>query len=657
MRLALALALIACTRPSPTVTPGWQVDRSTFDPAGDPCTDFYQYACGGFATPAHVPADRDEAEWALDQASATNDREIQQLLAGTGPADPELGRLRTFFASCMADDRSADATLAAWLARLDAIETRGDVMAAVRALHREGVPALFDYAGQPDPGDRTRYRGELDSGALPWRIYVEPDRAADLAAYRAHVATMLRLAGVGDPDGDASAVFDLERALALAMPAPSDDPAATEHVMTADALAALAPHLDVPAYLAMVGYRPDIQLNVTSPAYLQAVDRAVAERPIGELRAYLRWAFVRALALELPPRLADERRRYLALPGVSPPPRTEQCQLETMKALGVELSRQFALHAIGRAARDRARPMADRVRARIARAVRSADWLSPAGREATARKLDQLQLKIGFPDAWPATGSFALRADAFLGNVLAARAYEQQRSWQRAGAARTRASWENIVYPNAAEGMAAARLTIPNGFPDPESNAIVFTAALLRPPLYDADAPPEVGYGAFGTVAGHEVIHVVEEHEFTATGQLDETWSPADLQIHEARRACVIDQAAGDQLDGPRMYSENVADLAGVRYAYEAMVDELGPRIAERGADGFTRAQRFFVVYAQHYCRAERPEFTRQNLRDDPHAPNRYRVNGPLSNLPAFAAAFQCRAGAAMVRRQACAVW
>jgi putative endopeptidase len=221
------------------------------------------------------------------------------------------------------------------------------------------------------------------------------------------------------------------------------------------------------------------------------------------------------------------------------------------------------------------------------------------------------------------------------------------------------------VYPNAAAGMAAARLMIPNGFPDLPSNSIVFTAAFLRAPLVDSNAPPEVLYGMFGAVVAHEIVHVVELHQFDSVGEQRETWAPTDVQAHDARRACVVDQAneflpfENARLDGAQTYSENVADLSGVRHAHGAMARELGTRVAERGPDGFTRAQRFFVSYAQSYCRAERPTFARDNLRDDPHAPSRYRVNGPLSNLPAFAEAFSCRTDAAMVRPapSRCAVW
>jgi putative endopeptidase len=687
----LVVACLACTRVAspPTADPSasssaptgnaiaWRLDRSTFEPSVDPCSDFYQHVCGGFATVAHIPADRGSAAWVSDAASATNDRAIQQLLTGTDRIDdPEVGRLRTFFASCMATgdaaDKIGDATLARWLGRIEAIQTPGDVMAVIRELHAHGIQAMFQYSGEPDRGDRTRYRGEIGQGTFGSRglhAATGPGTEDRRAAYRAHVQKMFELSGIdaARAQSDARAASDVEaRLTAVALDFGDQfDPAVSEHPMTPKALAALAPHIDWAAYLAMVGHPPDRPVNVTSPAYLKVVDEQLADRPSAALRAYLRWQLLYSLASALPARLAEERYRFSALPGVPREPRAAECQLETLKALGVELSRQFAHRFIGPALRDRARPVAEGVQAEMARAIPSLGWLSPAARAAAEQKLRALALKVGFPEAWPATGSFPLRTDAFLDNVLAARQFEQQRSWARARAERRRESWENTVYPNAAPGMAVARLTIANAFPDALSNSILFTAAYLRPPLFDPQAPPEVRYGGFGAIVGHEIVHTLENHEFDSVGELHDAWTAADTQAHDARRACVIEQAnqfvAFDttHLDGKHTCDENVADLSGVAYAYAAMARALGAQVSSRGADGLTPAQRFFVAYAQHWCDAERPEYARENLRHDPHAPPRFRVNGPLSNLPAFAEAFSCPAGAAMARPapSRCAVW
>lgn len=309
--------------------------------------------------------------------------------------------------------------------------------------------------------------------------------------------------------------------------------------------------------------------------------------------------------------------------------------------------------------------MTERIREATAASIPSIAWLSPAARTAAETKLRMLVLKIGYPDAWPEVGSFALADDDFLSNVLAARAYEQRRTWTRARRERRRDSWESIVYPNEAAGMAAARLPIPGGYPDVFTNSIIITSGYLRPPLFDANAPPEVAYGNYGEVIAHELVHVLENHEWDGEGALHDAWTKADVEASNARRACVVEQAnayvvgGSTHLDGERTVDENVADLSGVARAYAALTKELGPRLDERGPDGWTRAQRFFIAYAQEWCQAERPGYAEKNARVDGHASHRFRVNGPLANTPGFAHAFACVPSAAMVRSAdaRCVVW
>ncbi len=657
----------------------WRIDRSTVDTSADPCSDFYQHVCGGWAVQTNIPPDRAFVDWTREAANKANDQAFQELLTGAVAADdPEARRLQTFFSSCMAKgaevEQASYETLKKWVTRIDGLKNRPQLMQILIELHAHGVDAFFRYSGEPDRADKTRYRGEIHQGVLGLSrgAYSEngPSADEDHRAYREHMKKMFVLAGVvpNQARRDANAVFDLEVRLAAVSLSFGDrfDPEVSEHPLMPKALVELAPNIDWAAYLKKVEHTAERTVNVTSPAYLKALDALVAKRSLADLRAYLRWRFLQSMAPALPASLADEHYRFSAGKGVQRSSRSDECRFETLKVLGVELSRQFSLRFVGPEARDRAKAAARKVQDEVARSMQSVTWLSPGARAASEEKIKMLDLKIGFPDAWPAVGSFPLREDAFLENLLAAQAFEQKRAWERVATTRNRHAWEMTVYPNGAPGMAAARLTIPNGFPDLLTNSMIITAARLMPPLFDANAPAEVRYGTFGSLIGHEIVHVLDIHQIDSEGEFRDSWSKEDVQARERRAGCVVEQASqfvafeSTHLDGKQTVHENVADLSGVAYAYRAMLTELSARaLHERGEDGLTAAKRFFIAYAQSYCSAERPEYLRENIKEDGHAPSKFRVNGTLSNLPAFSEAFSCPQNAPMVRPESsrCAVW
>jgi putative endopeptidase len=660
-----------------TAAQQWSFDRSTFESSVDPCSDFYQHVCGAWTNPANIPADLPFASWARYFATKANDDDLKKLLLGTtGIDDPEVFRLRTFIAACMtqnaATDRAARKTAQFWLARVDGIKTHPQFMAVLRELHAHGVNAFFRYSGEPDINEQSRYRGGILQGSLGLRRSVYADKSAGADAkrskYREHVTRMFELAGVTPATAghDAAAVLQLETTLAAVSLSFFDqfDAKISEHSVRPQDLPALAPGIDWARYLKMVGQPPERALNVSSIDYLRTVDTLIANTPVEDLRAYLRWRFLDTFGTALPAPWAEEQQRFAA-GSLKPTARFEFCRLETLKNLGVELSRQFSQRFIGSEVRSQATAIAARVQEEVVNSTGSFAWLSPPARAMTEQRVKLLDLKVAYPDRWPDSGDFPLSKTDFLANVLQSQGYEQHREWARAHQERRRDSWETTGYPNEAAGMAAARLVIPNGFPDQTTNSIVLTAASLQPPLYDAAAPVEVRYGTFGFLVGHELGHILENHDYDAYGQPRESWSAADSTAHDEQTACIIAQAnqyvagEGAHLDGTKTAGENFGDLSGIYYAYTAMARDLGTHLTDTGADGYTPAQRFFIAYAQQWCTAERPDFARENLRDDGHAPARFRTNAPLSNMPAFAHAFSCANTAPMVRPAStrCSYW
>ncbi|MGZ5198353.1 MAG: M13 family metallopeptidase [Telluria sp.] len=629
------------------------IDLSAMDPSVDACDDFYMRSCGGYIATARLSETQPSVAMADQQFEANLERTFETLFSQDVRNDPELARLKTFYTSCLAGTGGDGAIVKEWLARIDDAQSPAQIQALLLQLSSIGVDPFFTYTGQPDRKQSDRYRGEINYS------YIWGDEQAILRAFTA--------SGMAEADArrDAAAVASIVAALRKER-GDRYDASTAENPRTLAELARLAPSIDWQHYFAMVGAPPGQVVNVTSPGHLRAVEKELATRSPAELRAMLRWAFLFSLRGELPA-------PYNAAFGdIIPPLRVKlgnpvgRCRDATVRAMGVEFSRQYATRVLGWKARDAALKIATDIKAQIVAAVGNAAWLSPEGRKATADKLSKTDLKIGFPDQWPEVGNYPLKDSTFLANVLAARTFEQRRAWARVGKEHARANWDMIVSPWVGDGMAAARLVVPNGFPDALSNSIIMTAAFLSPPRFDGAAAPELNYATFGSVFAHEFVHVAETHMYGADGRDQELWSDADIKAEEKQGQCVVDQAnayeplPGVKMKGDHQYGENVADYGGLRLAFEALEARLGTgQLYRVDASGTSPAQRFFYRYAQYRCTAQTDDFLRKSVETDGHAPAAFRVDAPLSNLPGFSRAFNCKPTARMVRpaAQQCRVW
>ncbi len=645
---ALAEAAPATSRPAIDA----DIDLSAIDPTVNACQNFYQHACGGFIKATVLTPSRSEVSLTDQKFDANLEASLNTLFATKVPDNSQLGRLETFYQSCLGDSRSSVALTRHWLDRIDAARTPADIRNLIVALSEIGVDPFFTYAGAPSPSDLKKYRGEIDYSNL-WQEPAVVERTFTLAGIP-----------VAQAKSDAASVAAIITELRKHRTTDADQ-AAYENPTTLADLKRDAPGLDWSRYFTMVGAAPERPLNLTSKHYLPAVSHELSVRAPAELRAYLRWAFLFSLRGELPAPYNQAFGDITPSLRVALDQPAKRCRDATLRGMGVEFSRQYSERILGMPARAAANRIGASIQSEIVKAVDQADWLSPAARRATAEKLRATDLKIGFPDHWPEVGSFALSRNDFLANVLAARRYEEQRAWRRANEARSRKNWDMLVFPWVGIGMAAARLATPNAFPDQYTNSMIMTAAFLNLPRFDRRAPLAINYGGFGAVFAHEFVHIAETHDFGALGQAQELWSAADMASADKRHRCVIDQAEaspvppGTHVSGKTNLSENVADLGGIRLAYNALAARLGPRLTQADATGMTPAKRFFYKYAQTYCTAATPATLSQLVADDPHGLPSYRVNGPLSNLPAFGEAFGCKTGVPMRRASGdvCRVW
>jgi predicted metalloendopeptidase len=258
---------------------------------------------------------------------------------------------------------------------------------------------------------------------------------------------------------------------------------------------------------------------------------------------------------------------------------------------------------------------------------------------------------IGYPDHWR-TYDFDVTRGDYAGNVLRARAFELKRELAKVGKPVDREEWY----------IGAASV---NAYYDAQLNHMAFPAGILQPPFYDVKNALPVNLGAIGIVLGHELTHGFDDEgaQFDANGNLENWWSPGVGKQFEDKTSCVAEQYSayetlpGVKLDGRLTLGENIADLGGVKLAFQAYRALTSKLPGTPDAESRAGDREFFLSVGQTWCAKYRPEMARLLARVDPHSPPRFRLQGPLSNMPEFATAFSCPAGAPMQAKSACVVW
>jgi len=309
------------------------------------------------------------------------------------------------------------------------------------------------------------------------------------------------------------------------------------------------------------------------------------------------------------------------------------------------LGQLFVERAFSAQAKARALELVGNLEASLRDRIAQADWMSEATKQQAYRKLDKFIVKIGYPDKWRDYSRLEVSRDSYVLNVLAGNRFEAERRLARLGQPVDRSEWQ--MTPQTV-----------NAYYDPTTNEICFPAGILQPPFFDPEADDAVNYGAIGMVIGHEMTHGFDDQgsQYDSDGNLKDWWTPEDRKNYESRQGLVVEQYDGyrplpDQaINGKLTLGENIADIGGLKIALAAFEKSLAGKPRPAAIDGLTAEQRFFLGYAQAWHQLMRSQAQRVQLNVDPHSPAKYRVLGPVSDLPEFAAAFSCSQGAPMVR-------
>jgi putative endopeptidase len=651
---------------------------SHFDIAGmdtktSACADFYQYANGGWLATNPIPAAY--PAWGVANILDEKNREAlhhiledaaKNTAARKGSNEQKVG---DYYAACMDEAKIETDGLKTIQAELDLIAKIKDQAALqkeIAHLHSIGINAAFGSGSNQDFKNSAEVTAGVSQGGLglPNRDYYfkTDDKSQSIRdEYLKHVAKMFELMG-DDPTkaaAQAQAVMKLETKLAEGSKTPVElrEPEQNYHRMRMAQLSEVAPAIDWVAYFQGTGLMQKPDVNVGQPEFFKALNTQMTATPIGDWQTYLRWNLINGTASALSKQFVDEDFHFKGtiLQGSKENlPRWRRCVSATDRAMGEALGAVYVQKAFPPAAKARALEMVRNLEAALKSDISTLNWMSEATRKQAIIKLDAFLNKIGYPDKWRDYSTLTVDRSSYVANRLRVAKFNEERDWNKIGKPVDRMEW--LLSPPTV-----------NAYYNPQINEIVFPAGILQPPYFDATADDALNYGAMGSVIGHEMTHGFDDEgrQFDSTGNLANWWSEADLKAFNERAECIVKQFNGFEVEkglfenGKLVQGESIADLGGLVVAYAAFQKSLEGKPRPANIDGFTPEQRFFLGFARGWAENIRPELARLLVNSDPHPLAKFRVNGPLSNMPQFAAAFQCKDGDVMVRpeKDRCVIW
>jgi endothelin-converting enzyme/putative endopeptidase len=656
------------------------------DKSLNPCDDFYKYACSKWIAANPIPSD--EVFWSTGSGlEMWNDAILRETLEAASKDDPKRTQVQQkigdYWAACMDESGIEAAGLKPAqpvLDRIAGLKSKSDITLEIARLHHEFPGAwessdnqanapFFGFSGGQDYDDASKVVAQIDQGglSLPNRDYYinTDDKSVEtLKKFRAHVQKMFVLAGEPEAQAgsDADTVIAIETALAKAQMdnVKRRDPKNINNKFSLVQLRELTPHIQWDVYLKAVNAPASDHYIVSSPDFLRAEDKLLVEQPLENWQTYMRWQAIHHAAPYLNKAMVDENFDffYHTLAGQAEnQPRWRRCVHNADRDLGEALGQAYVDRAFPPESKARTLEMVHAIENAMQNDIETVSWMTPATKAQAIVKLKGIEDKIGYPSHWRDYSSVKIVRNNYLGNVEQASSFEFERWVEKIGKPVDRSEW-TMTPP-----------TI-NAYYDPQLNTINFPAGILQPPFFEKTMDDSVNYGAIGMVIGHELTHGFDDQgrKFDAHGNLRDWWTAEDAKQYDERGKCISDEYTQDVPDaGPGVkqnglltQGEDTADNGGIHLALIALAADLksqGKSLDDKGPDGWTELQRFFLANAYSWCSNIRPEITRLIVTTNPHSMPVFRIDNVVSNMPEFAEAFGCKAGQKMVRANACRVW
>ncbi|MEW5834946.1 MAG: M13 family metallopeptidase [Pseudomonadota bacterium] len=688
LALALTLSLTACGKHEQAATPApaapakattaataaaAPATRSVFDvselgPASEACQDFNTFVNAKWVAANPIPADR--TRWGafdkLAEDSLNTQHEIVENAAknaATAPAGSIEQKIGYLYQSGMDEAARDKAGFDPIKPKLDAIarlKNGKDVADYLMKSFADGDQQVFSFGSGADfKHAETQIGYTFQSGlGLPTKdYYLDPKHADERKAYLDYIAKTLELTGVSEADAKKQAdevmAFETELAKASLAPVELRDPSNQYHFVSVKEADKVTPHFQWEQFFKDQGVTIDKGFSLSQPKFFTEFDKLLAKAPVSQWQAYLRFHVIDDASPYLSTAFQDNKFAFYGktLSGQPEQKPLWKRVLGTVNgSMGMALGELYVKKEFTPEAKARAQELVDNVRNALKARIENLDWMSAETKEKAIAKWNTFLPKIGYPDKWRSWDGLAITPDNFYANVMAAGKFNYRYDIDKIGKPTDRKEW----------GMTPQTV---NAYYNPTDNTINFPAAILQPPFFDAKADDAINYGGIGAVIGHEASHGFDDEgsQFDGAGNNVNWWTKEDRAKFDARTDKLVAQfnayapikdKPDAHVNGKLTLGENIADLGGLNVAYDALQQALKqhPEEAGKKIDGYTEDQRFFLNWARVWRSNIREKQALLYLNVDPHAPASLRAIGAPSNMPAFAAAFQCKPTDPMVR-------
>lgn len=645
-------------------------DTSRMNTSTEACTDFFEYANGTWLKNTEIPAS--ESRWGTFNILADNNNAIlREILENAAKTDGAPGSdsqlIGDFYSSCMnetAIEKAGAKPLKPFFKQIKKIKTVEDLTRQIALMHQSGLPALFGFGGGTDLKNSSMVIVNTSQGGLSLQnrnYYLDQDAKMieTRQKFVEYMTNMFKLLGDDPAEAAANAktVLDIQTRLAQASLSPVDlrNPDKRYNKMSLAAAQEITPNFSWASYMTTRGVPAVMEINVGQPDFFREMNRMLKDIPIDDWKTYLRWMAINSAAPALSKKFADENfnfyGRYLS-GAKEQQPRWKTCVNATDNTLGEALGMEYVKKTFTPDAKKRMDELINNLFVAMKERISKLEWMSEATKTQAQAKLSTFKRKIGYPDVLRGYKGLTINQKSYATNVLSSRRFNTRRNLEDINKPVDRTRW---------------------GFSPPTVNAsyssvnndITFPAGILQPPFFNFEADDAINYGAIGGVIGHEITHGFDDSgsRFDADGNLKMWWTAEDRAKFEERAACVVKQfneyevQPGLFIDGKLTLGENIGDFAGLTVAYDAFMKSLEGKPRPADIDGFTAEQRFFLGWAQVWAGKYTSEAERQQVKTNTHSLPRWRVNGPLSNMPQFAKAFGCKPNDKMIRTDICQIW